>query len=505
MKRGLLSRSALGALVAFAVALPASAAELRIGMQDDADTLDPAQSQTFAGRLVYASMCDKLVDISRDVEIVPQLATDWAYSDDGLKLVMNLREGVVFHDGTPFDAEAAAYNIERSMTLPESRRKSELASVEKVEATGPLQITITLKRPDASLLAQFSDRSGMMVSPQAAKEAGANLGLKPVCSGPFRFVERVQQDRIVLEKFPEHWNADNIHIDRVTFLPIPDSTVRLANLRSGDLDLVERMAATDAATVSADPNLQALDVTSLGNISIYVNVGDASRAQTPIGQDKRVRQAFSKAIDRAALFQIVYEGKGSVGNQPYSPSSIWYNKDLPVEPRDVEAAKALMAEAGLDRVQVELQHSNNPVITQMMQVIQAMVAEAGFDVRLRATEFATLLSEQSAGNYELSRMHWSGRPDPDGSIHQFVTCGAGLNETHYCNEKVDELLNKARTITDYGQRKALYDAASEILLDELPMIYLGHESYVYGLNKRIGGFELYPDGMIRLSGVTIAE
>lgn len=505
MKRGLLGHGVLTALAVLAIALPASAAELRIGMQDDADTLDPAQSQTFAGRLVYASLCDKLVDISRDVEIVPQLATDWAYSDDGLKLVMNLRDDAVFHDGTPFNAEAAAYNIERSMTLPESRRKSELSSVEKAEATGPYQVTLTLKRPDASLLSQFSDRAGMMVSPQAAKEAGANFGLKPVCSGPFRFVERVQQDRIVLEKFPEHWNAANIHIDRVTFLPIPDSTVRLANLRSGDLDMVERMAATDAATVQGDPNLVALDVTSLGNISIYVNVGDSARAQTPVGQDRRVRQAFSKALDREAIFQIVYEGKGSPGNQPFSPSSIWFNKNLPVEPRDVDAAKALLAEAGVERVEVELQHANNPVITQMMQVVQAMVAEAGFDVRLRATEFATLLSEQDARNYEMSRMHWSGRPDPDGSIHQFVTCGAGLNQTGYCDGKVDELLNKARTISAFDERKALYDAASEILLDDLPMIYLGHESYVYGLNRKIEGFALYPDGMIRLAGVSIAN
>lgn len=505
MKRGLLSLGAIGAMLAFAVAAPAFGAELRIGMQDDADTLDPAQSQTFAGRLVYASMCDKLVDISPDIKIVPQLATDWTYSDDGLKLVMNLREGVVFHDGTSFDAEAAAYNIERSMTLPESRRKSELSSVESVAATGPHQITISLKRQDASLLAQFSDRAGMMVSPTAAKEAGANFGLKPVCSGAFRFVERVQQDRIILEKFPEYWNAENIHIDRVTFLPIPDSAVRLANLRSGDLDLVERMAATDSATVAADPKLKALDVTSMGYVALYANVGDNPRAGTPIGQDKRVRQAFSKAIDREALFQIVYEGKGSPGNQPFSPKSIWYNKNLPVEQRDVEGAKALLAEAGLDRVQIELQHANNPVVTQMMQIIQSMVAEAGFDVTLRATEFATLLSEQSAANYELSRTHWSGRPDPDGSIHQFVTCGGGLNDPKYCNEKVDELLNQARAITDFEQRKSLYDQASDILLDELPVIYLGHESYVYGLNKRIEGFALYPDGMIRLSGVTISD
>ena len=505
MKRTFLSRTTLGAAVALAVAFPAAAADLRIGMQDDADTLDPAQSRTFAGRLVYTSLCDKLVDISPDVEIVPQLATDWTFSDDGLQLVMNLREDGIFHDGTPFDAEAAVYNIERAINLPESRRKSELASVETVEATGPYQITITLKAPDASLLSQFSDRAGMMVSPAAAEESGADFGLNPVCSGPYKFVERIQQDRIVLEKFADHRDADNYHFDRLTFLPIPDSTVRLANLRSGDLDFVERMAATDAAAVEADPNLTALDVTSLGYISIYVNVGNGTRAETEIGQDSRLRQAFSKAIDREAIFQIVYEGKGSPGNQPFPPSSIWYNEDFPVEGRDVEGARALLAEAGVERVAVELQHPNNPVVTQMMQVIQAMVAEAGFDVTLRATEFATLLSEQTAGNYTLSRMHWSGRPDPDGSIHAFVTCDAGLNDTRYCNPEVDAALNEARTLNTFEERKALYDVATATLIEDLPIIYLGHESYVYGLSNRIEGFELYPDGMIRLSGVTMAD
>jgi len=505
MKTSRFHKFALGAVLALGVAGPAMAVDLRIGMQDDPDALDPAQSRTFASRLVYTSLCDKLVDISKDVQIVPQLATDWKLSDDGLTLVMNLVKDAVFHDGTPFNAEAAAYNIMRSKTLPESVRKSELASIDTVEASGPYQITIKLKKPDASLLSQFSDRAGMMVSPAAAKEAGAKLALKPICSGPYRFVERIQQDRIVLEKFPQHRDAKNYHFDKLTFLPLPDSTVRLTNLRSGDLDLIERMAATDAGTAAADPNLKVVDVTSLGYISIYMNVGNGERAKTPIGQDKRIRQAFSKAIDRKALVQIVYDGKATPGNQPFPPSSIWYNKKYPVEERDIKGAKALLAAAGQKRVEVELQHPNNPVVTQMMQVIQAMTAEAGFDVKLRATEFATLLSEQRAGKYELSRMNWSGRPDPDGSIHQFVTCGAGLNDTRYCNKDVDAALNAARTVVDYNKRKALYDTATATLVDELPIIYLAHESYVYGMKKGVMGFELYPDGMIRLAGVTLKK
>lgn len=165
------------ALLASAVlAVPALSSELRIGLNDDADVLDPAQSRTFVGRIVYTAMCDKLVDISQDMKIVPQLATEWAWSEGGKVLTMKIRDGVKFHDGETLDAAAVVATIERNMTLPESRRKSELSSVEKVEATGPLDVKFTLKTPDVTLLAQLSDRAGMIVAPKAAKELGANFG-----------------------------------------------------------------------------------------------------------------------------------------------------------------------------------------------------------------------------------------------------------------------------------------------------------------------------------------
>jgi peptide/nickel transport system substrate-binding protein len=482
-------------------ALPAAAVELKIGLQDDADVLDPAQSRTFVGRIVYTALCDKLVDVSPDLKIVPQLATEWAWSDGGKVLTMKLRDGVKFHDETPMDAAAVVATIERNLTLPESRRKSELSSVEKVEASGPLEVKFTLKKPDVTLLAQLSDRAGMIVSPKAAKELGANFGSKPVCAGPFKFVERVQQDRIVLEKFADYWNKDNVFIDKVTYLPIPDSTVRLANLQSGDLDFIERLAPTDAAAVKSDSKLTYADVVNIGYMALYANIANGPRADNPFGKDKRLRQAFSLAIDRDALNQIVYEGTAVGGNQPFPPNSPWFNKALPVPARDVDKAKALVKEAGFDRVPVEMQIPNNPVAQQMMQVVQSMVAEAGFDVQLKSTEFATLLDEQTRGNYQLSRSDWSGRVDPDGNIHQFITCKGGINDTKYCNPKVDELLNEARASTDDAVRKEKYDAASVILNDDMPIIYLGHQSWIWAMKKSVTGFTASPDGMIRLVGM----
>ncbi len=373
--------------------------------------------------------------------------------------------------------------------------------MEKVEATGDYEVKFTLKAPDVTLLAQLSDRAGMIVSPTAAKELGADFGSKPVCAGPFKFVERVQQDRIVLEKFADYWDKDKVFIDKVTYLPIPDSTVRLANLRSGELDMIERLAATDAASVKSDAALTYADAVSIGYMAMYVNIANGPRADNPFGKDKRLRQAFSLAIDREALSQVVFEGTAMAGNQPYPPTSPWFNKEIPVPVRDIDKAKELMKAAGHETLDIELQHANSPVVTQMMQVVQSMVAEAGFKVSLKATEFATLLSEQTAGNFQLSRSDWSGRIDPDGNLHQFVTCKGGINDAKYCNAEVDTLLNDARASTDEAVRKEKYDAAAKILDEDLPVIYLGHQSWIWAIKKDVTGFVPSPDGMIRLLGV----
>ena len=232
---------------------------LRIGLAEDPDILDPTLARTYVGRIVFATFCDKLFDIDEKLNIVPQLALSHEISDDGQEVTIKLRPGVKFHDGEPFDAEAAKYSIERHMTLPTSFRKPELASVDRVDVVDPLTIKLVLKAPFSPLIAQLTDRAGMMVSPKAAKEAGDKFGLRPVCAGPYKFVERVQQDRMVFEKFADYWNKDNVFIDRVVFLPIVDATVRLANLKSGGLDLIERVLATDIKDVPRRPAPETLD------------------------------------------------------------------------------------------------------------------------------------------------------------------------------------------------------------------------------------------------------
>ncbi|WP_407311668.1 ABC transporter substrate-binding protein [Pseudomonas sp. nanlin1] len=474
---------------------------LRIGIQDDPDMLDPHRSRTYSGRLVYTALCDKLVDVTPELTFIPQLATAWNWSEDGKTLTMTLREGVTFHNGEAFDAAAVKFNLDRARTLPDSLRKSELASVENVAVVDSKTVAITLKHPDATLVSQLSDRAGMMLAPKASQ---GDVAAKPVCSGPYQFVQRVQQDRIVLERFKQHWNAQAYHFDKLVFLPIPDTSVRLANLRSGDLDVIERVAPSDVKTVTGDRKLKLYNTPGLGYMQLIYNVGNGERANNPVGQDKRVRKAFELAIDRDAINQVVFEGLYAPSAQPFPASSPYYDKSLPIPARDVEKSKALLSAAGVKTpLTVELKVANNPIAQQVGQIIQAMAGEAGFDVKLVATEYATMLSEQQTGNFQIGMSAWSGRPDPDGDIHQFVTCKGGQNDGRFCDAKLDELLNKARTVNPVEQRQALYNQALRLLADEVPTSYLYFDPRIIAARADLKGFVPNPDGLIRLNGVSV--
>src|SRR6476660_6961455 len=190
-----------------------------------------------------------------------------------------------------------------------SFRKPELAAVDRIEVADPSTVRLLLKNPFSPLLAQLADRAGMIMSPKAAKEAGDKFGLHPVCAGPYKFVERVQQDRIVFEKFADYWNKENVHIDRIVFLPIVDGTVRLANLRSGGLDLIERVLATDIKSVRDNPKPKLISAVELGYQGITMNLANGPKADTPFAKDARVRRAFELSLDRDAINQVVFNGE----------------------------------------------------------------------------------------------------------------------------------------------------------------------------------------------------
>src|SRR6201987_4049914 len=278
-------RLALLLAALFSLTAPARAeTTLRIGLAEDTDILDPTLARTYVGRIVFSAICDQLFDIDEKLNIVPQLALSHETSADGKAVTSKLRPIVKSQDGEPLDAEAAKFSLERHQTMQGSFRKPELSSLDHVEVIDPLTIKLVLKTPFSPLISQLSDRAGMMVSPKAAKAEGDKFGLHPVCAGPYKFVERVQQDRIVFEKFADYWNKDNVFIDKIIYLPIVDGTVRLANLKSGGLDLIERLLATDIPAVRADAKLKLDNPVGLAYLGITMNLAKGDAANSPLGK-----------------------------------------------------------------------------------------------------------------------------------------------------------------------------------------------------------------------------
>ena len=490
------------AVLTLAASASSGAQTLRFGLAEDPDILDPTLARTFVGRIVFAALCDKLVDINEKLEIVPQLATSYEWSPDHKALTMKLRKGVTFHDGEKFDAAAVKFNIERHKNMAGSNRRGELAPVTSVDVIDESTVRLNLSAPFSPLLAQLADRAGMMVSPKAAQAEGEKFGAKPVCSGPFRFVERVAQDRIVLERYPNYWNKGEIHLDRIVYVPIVDATVRLANLKSGQLDFIERVGTSDIPSLKTDSRFKISRITEIGYQGITINLGKSDLAQkNPLGKDPRVREAFELSLDRDGIVQVAADGEGAVGNQWVAPTNTFYAKNMPIPKRDVARAKALLAEAGVPNPSFTLMTPTTSDAQKVAQVVQAMAKEAGFDVKIQSTEFATSLNMADKGDFEAYVLNWSGRADPDGNIFSFAACKQPLNYSGICKPEVDELLTRSRTTLDPAERKKIYEQIAAILLKDRPDIYLYHRHWLWAYTNKLSGLRTIPDGLVRVQGL----
>ncbi|MBC5766480.1 ABC transporter substrate-binding protein [Ramlibacter albus] len=496
----------LAALAIALLATAASAQHLRVGLAEDPDALDPSLARTFVGRIVFSALCDKLVDIDEKLNIVPQLATSWQWSPDNKQLTMKLRPGVTFHDGEKFDAAAVKYNIERHKTIAGSNRRGELLPVTTVDVVDPMTVRMNLSAPFSPLLTVLADRAGMMVSPKAAQANPTNFGARPVCSGPFKFAERVAQDRIVLEKFADYWDKGRIHFDKITYLPIIDATVRLANLRSGQLDLIERMAPSDVASVKKDAKLGMSKITELGYQGITINTAKSDKAkQNPLGRDARVREAFELSLDREGIVKVAMDGEADVGNQWVPPTNSFYAKNVPIPKRNVARAKQLLKEAGVPNPSFTLMTPTTSDAQRIAQVVQAMAKEAGFDVKIQSTEFATSLNLADKGDYEAYVLAWSGRADPDGNLFSFYGCKQPLNYHGECRANWDDLLTRSRTNLDTNERIKVFATMAAEVEKVRPIVYLFHRHWLYAFNKKVTGMRPVPDGLVRVQGLKFAS
>ena len=498
------SRSLLAAACMLAAAT-ASAQSLRIGLAEDPDVLDPTLARTFVGRIVFAALCDKLLDVDEKLSITPQLAQSWEWSADNKALTMKLRPGVLFHDGEKFDAAAVKFNLERHKNLPGSNRRGELAPLASVDVLDAMTVRLNLSAPFSPLLAALADRAGMMVSPKAAMAAGDKFGIKPVCSGPFKFVERIAQDRMVFERFDGYWNKANIHFDKITYTPVVDATVRLANLKAGQFDYIERVAPSDIEKLQADKRYKVSRITEIGYQGITINIGKSDQAQkNPLGRDARVREALELSLDRQGLAQVVMDNEATVGNQWVAPGNAFYAKSMPIPKRDVAKARALLKEAGVTNPSFTLVTPTTSDAQRLALVVQAMARDAGFDVKIQATEFATSLNMADRGDFEAYVLAWSGRADPDGNAYSFHGCKQPLNYAGYCSAETDALLNQSRTLRDVAERRKVYEQIAAKVLKERPIIYLYHRNWLWAYNAKLGGVRNVPDGLLRVTGLKMS-
>ncbi len=487
---------------------------LTVALAEAPDALDPTVAQTYVGRIVFANMCEKLYDVGDGLQIVPQLAADKPQiSSDGKTYTISLRKGVTFNDGTPFNAKAVKKTLEHYKTDPKSSRAAELTTVAKVEAVNPTTVRLHLKTPYAPLTAILADRSGMILSPKALDKWGDDFAKHPTCVGPFSFKARPSSDKIELTKSKYYYDKDKVHLDGVTFVAVTQPNVRAANLRSGDIDVADRIAPPDVATLKKSTDVKVWPVTSLGYQGITINVSNTKGAGKPssqnadnvLAQHPELRQAFALSLDRKAINQVVFQGQYVPGCTPISPESP-YAPDITCPERDVAKAKQLVAESGVSTpIQVKLNvQAGNADATKLGTVIQSMAKEAGFAVKVNPIEFTTALDNGSKGTFETFQVGWSGRLDPDQNIAPFWDNDSALNYSGANYPDVQKLILKEQSTTDEATRKQAFKELSEAFLKHNNIIYLYYPKVVMGYRSAVSGIQYYGDGLIRLKSASIA-
>ena len=473
---------------------------LIVALEAEPPELDPNLSSAYVDRQVMASIYDKLVDINQEGEIVPVLAESYEVSDDDTVYTFKLREGVEFHDGTPFNAEAVKFNLERYQE-EDSVRSTEVEPIESVEVVDENTVRVTLSEPFAPFLAVLTDRAGIIASPKAIEEGNGRISKNPVGTGPFEFVERVRGDHITVERNQGYWRDGLPRIDRIEYRGIDDENVQYQNLQSGELDLIDSIPYVEFRDLQESGDYRVSIEPGLGYQGIWLNV-----TQPPF-DNEQLRQAVYRLVDREAIVKAVLRNVGGTpANSPFSEASWAYSEESDeYPPRSVEEAKALLEEAGEpDGFSFTLKLDPSPASQQIGQIIQNSLEPAGIDVKLEQLEFGALLDDSTNGNFEALFLGWSGRIDPDLNIYDFTVTNGDFNDSGYSNPEVDRLLNEARTTSDRERRKELYTQVMEILHEEVPYVYLYHNNSTtdFAMQPTVQGFEPYPDGILRLAGVS---
>jgi ABC-type transport system substrate-binding protein len=448
-------------------------------------SLDPATGNSGSDGTILWAIFDGLTSFDQEtLEIEPRLAESWEWIDP-LTLQLELVPGAVFQDGTPVDAEAVKFNLDRNAAGEgEVKIKADLANVTSVEAVGDTTVVLNLAAPSASLLLTLADRPGMMISPTAYKADPEGFVRKPVGAGPFEFVKWDTNSVIEVTKFEDYWNADKVALDGIDFYLMPDPQTRLNALRSGDVDLIYSIDPSTVETLEGDANLTVESAPSLAYYELFMNLGVA-----PF-DNLQVRQAISMAIDRDALVKAVQGDHGEAAWMPVPSQSFAYTPGLEGEPKyDPEAAKDLMVEAGhKDGFEIDMAFELGSLNARRAEIIKAQLAEIGITVNLLPGETAANTTKYLDGTITLLNQQWTGRLDPAATYRGQFSANAFTNTGKFVDPRIEPALLAGESGTTLEERSDAYDTLNELLIEQafnVPLYYLAD---IVAYDNRVKGF-----------------
>jgi peptide/nickel transport system substrate-binding protein len=477
---------------------PQAGGTLNVGFPSDSKTLDPIYSVQFTERQVLYLIFNTLVRFGPDFSIHPELAESWKVEDGGKRVTFKLRQGVQFHDGTPFDAAAVKWNIERRLDpAVASPQRDQLAPIiAGVEAVDPLTVAFVLKAPYAGLLSLLGERPGFMVSPTASQKLGKDFGNAPIGTGPFVFKEWVRGSHISVERNPTYWESGKPYLDRIVFRDISGAVVGVQRLVTGEVDFVGELSPQDVKQLQGRPGITLAPITVGRWYSLQWHT-----FEPPFNNDK-LRQAIAHGIDRKRINDIVMDGKGTISDGPTPPGLWWYDPTIKSYDYDPEKAKTLLEEAGYaNGFEFGLSTPQVTALSQINQLVQEQLSAVGIKLRLEPVAQSEWYAKLVRKETNFSPNRWTQRPDPDGLLYILFHSKGYANTTGYKNDRVDALLEQARQNFDQAERKKLYSEAQAIIARDVPMLPLFFSVEYAALRDSVQGFEWIPDQIPRFRGL----
>jgi len=483
---------------------------LTIVRPSDPVALDPQLETTAPGSWVYTQILEPLVSVNQDMEVVPRLATSWEFID-ATRLRFTLREGVTFHDGTPFNADAVKYTWDRATNNdPPGRWRSLASAVEGVEVVDEYTVDMVAKAEFGPLLLTAAMPFTGIVSPAAVEALGSDAFTRaPVGTGPFKFVEWRANDRIILEANDDYWRGRPA-LDQVIFRTVPEEGARMLSLRTGEADMVLLPTPSDLPELEANPDFIVEGAPGVGIFYLAFNL------ERPNVADVRVRQAVAHAIDRELIVDAILEGGGVLAKSVIGEPVFGF-KDMQLlerYPYDPERAVELLEEAGYTRgsdgfmrdadgnvLTLDALPSNGRSLKdrEIAETLQEFLRQVGITMNLDFFEWATTftLMRGETLDYDLNSFTWfTTTADADYTMYSnYVSTElppSSWNRWRYANADVDEWLKAARASLDPAERAELYGKVQDQLAVDLPAIPLYGSYEVAVLSADVTGFVAHP-------------